>query len=269
MGPEVAAAEPPRQAPIERAGPAGQKRAASSAGERLRHSLPAMPAVAAAVLARSDTDEELSSLDLYIPDSVAPEDVETASSPDSSGGTSDWSLDGLLQRAVDARLQRKAKDTKALCPKYDGYDKSIDVGTYNCAGLAWRTYTYRGDLKSESSAVAAGESKGKPGKVKLWFWEYDLHLETDDGRRGPEGHDFHMVGGVVDKAGKDPDDVYTKNGARPVFGPGTGPGFKPPARDRATSNDPSNTPQSTDDGAALYKVRSNFKQTVKHHPCPK
>ena len=72
--------------------------------------------------------------DLYIPDSVAPEDAETASDPDSSGGTSDWSLDGLLQRAVDARLQRKAKDTKALCPKYDGYDKSIDVGHLQLRG---------------------------------------------------------------------------------------------------------------------------------------
>jgi hypothetical protein len=166
-------------------------------------------------------------------------------------------------------LQRKAEDTKELCPKYYKYDAKADVSQYNCAGLAWRTYDYRGDLDAERKAASAGSAPaGKAGEVKHWFWEYDLRLETDDGRKTDASHDFHTVAGVVDKAGKDPDDVYTKNGARPVFGPGTGPGWKPPDRDRARSNDPSNKEMSTQDGAPLYKKRWNFKEVVKSHSCP-
>ncbi len=166
-------------------------------------------------------------------------------------------------------LLRKEEDTKDLCPKYYKYDSKADVAKYNCAGLAWRTYDYRGDLAAERGAAAGGSAPaGKPGEVKHWFWEYDLRLETDDGRKTSPSHDFHTVAGVVDKAGKDPDDVYTKNGARPVFGPGTGPGSKPPDRDRARSNDPSNKEQSSSDGAPLFKKRWNFKEVVKSHSCP-
>jgi hypothetical protein len=166
-------------------------------------------------------------------------------------------------------LLRKEEDTKELCPKYYKYDTKADVGKYNCAGLAWRTYDFRGDLAAERSAASSGSAPaGKAGEVKQWFWEYDLRLETDDGRKTGPNHDFHTVAGVVDKAGKDPDDVYTKNGARPVFGPGTGPGSKPADRDRARSNDPSNKELSTDDGAPLFKKRWNFKEVVKSHSCP-
>jgi hypothetical protein len=167
-------------------------------------------------------------------------------------------------------LLRKEEDTKELCPKYYKYDTKADVGKYNCAGLAWRTYDFRGDLDAERAAASGGSApSGKAGEVKQWFWEYDLRLETDDGRHTDASHDFHTVAGVVDKAGKDPDDVYTKNGARPVFGPGTGPGFKPADRDRARSNNPSNKEESTSDGAPLFKKRWNFKEIVKSHPCPK
>lgn len=280
MSPEVGVVKTPSQdAPKQQgaARAAPQQRANALPTPGLQHSLPPLPGVAAAVLARSPAGDDPPTLDVFIPDSVWPEELEGQSEATETetetdpydGSQEDWSLDGLLQRALDRRLQRKAADTKVLCPRYDGYDKAKDVGKYNCAGLAWRTYDFRGDLAKERDAVAAGTSDKKPGNLKLWFWEYDLHLETDDGRRTTENHDFHMVGGIIDKAGNDPDDVYTKNGARPVFGPGTGPSHKPKARDRAMSNDPSNTPASTDDGAPLYKARSNFKEIVKCHPCPK
>lgn len=203
-------------------------------------------------------------------DSIAPgeipAEVAQLSAPEQAGPEAE--LGRKLARSAQARLQRKEADTLELCPRYWRYETPHDFASYNCAGLAWRTYDFRGDLAAERSAASSGSGTQSPGAVKHWFWEYDLHLETDDGRRTPKSHDFHTVAGVVDKASADPDDVYSKNGRRPVYGPRTGPGWKPPTRDRATSNDPSDTPASTDDGAPLYKVRSNFKEIVKLHACP-
>lgn len=213
-------------------------------------------------------------LDIVIPDSVSSDELPVrttrheAEEEPATDAPATSQLTRQLQRAVGARLQRKEEDTLELCPRYWRHETPRDVGTYNCAGLAWRTYDFRGNLAQERSAVAAcGPPSNTPGEVKHWFWEYDLHLETDSGLRGPETHDFHTVAGVVDKAGADPDDVYSKNGARRVYGPGTGPSWKPPARDRATSNDPSETPASTTDGQPLFKVRSNFKELIRSRPC--
>jgi len=221
------------------------------------------------LMRQASAEEE--TLDIVIPDSVSLESTSsgatTAEAEEQPPEGPDASpLSRQLQRAV---LQRKEEDTQKLCPKYYKYDTKRDAGTYNCAGLAWRTYDYRGDIDAERSAAAAGKAKSKPGSVKHWFWEYDLHVETDDGLKGPTNHDFHTVAGVIDKGGADPDDVYSKNGGRPVYGPGTGPSWKPAQRDRATSNDPSETPATTSDGRALYKVRSNFKESVTTHSCPK
>jgi hypothetical protein len=206
-----------------------------------------------------------------MPDSIAPDALPPGTAqlqgPEDAAGTAE--LGRMLARSArERKLQRKEADTLELCPRYWRYEVPRDVSKYNCAGLAWRTYDYRGDLAAERSAASSGSASQTPGAVKHWFWEYDLHVETDDGRKSPTSHDFHTVAGVVDKASADPDDVYSKNGARPVYGPGTGPSWKPPARDRATSNDPSETPASTDDGKPLYKVRTNFKEIVKLHPCP-
>jgi len=214
-----------------------------------------------------------------LPDSIAPETLppgatelrspDAPAQADAEAAPQGGDLTRMLARTARERvLQRKDADTLELCPRYWRYETPRDVAKYNCAGLAWRTYDYRGDLAAERSAAASGSGSQTPGAVKHWFWEYDLHAETDDGRRGAASPDFHTVAGVVDKASADPDDVYSKNGGRPVYGPRTGPGWKPPARERATSNDPSETPSSTPDGAPLYKVRTNFKEIVKLHACP-
>jgi hypothetical protein len=205
-------------------------------------------------------------LDEFVTDSVAPEtlapEAKVLQAPEEAAAEETPSLGRMLLRKED--------DTKDLCPKYYKYDSKADISQYNCAGLAWRTYTDRGDIDAERTAASGGAAPaGKPGEVKHWFWEYDLRLETDDGALTAAHHDFHTVAGVVDKAGKDPDDVYTKNGYRPVFGPGTGPGFKPADRDRARSNDGSNKEATTSDGKPVYKKRWNFKEIVKSHPCPK
>jgi hypothetical protein len=178
----------------------------------------------------------------------------------------------VQQRTREVRVQRSEADTLAQCPRYWRYEMLRPFETYNCAGLAWRTYNYRGDRAAERSAVGAGTigcSAGCiPGEVKQWWWDYDLHVETPDGRRTAANRDFHTVAGVTDSVGNDPDDVYSKNGKRPVYGPGMGPGFRPPARERATTNDPSETPSTHPDGSPLFKVRSNFSQLCACHPCP-
>jgi hypothetical protein len=206
-------------------------------------------------------------LDEFVTDSVSPETLapeqKVLQAPEEAGAEE-------ATPSLGRMLLRKEEDTKDLCPRYYKYDAKTDISKYNCAGLAWRTYTDRGDLDAERAAAAGGSAPaGKPGEIKHWFWEYDLRLETDDGALTGAHHDFHTVAGVVDKAGKDPDDVYTKNGYRPVFGPGTGPGWKPADRDQARSNDASNTAATTSAGKPIYKKRWNVKEIVKSHPCPK
>ncbi len=55
--------------------------------------------------------------------------------------------------------------------------------------------------------------------------------------------------------------VYSKNGGRPVKGPGTGPDFKPPKQEPATSNDPAEKPLIGPDGKPVTKNRKNYKET--------
>lgn len=161
------------------------------------------------------------------------------------------------------------------CSDYPGYDGSADLKTYNCAGLALRTYKYTAPPQAVYDSIAAnfvsasspsGGSCG-PAEVKFWLWEYDLSFEDDTGTAIPGGgRDFHIVGGQTDLAGADPTDVYTKNGARQVYGPGTGPSHRPPTRARALSNDPSETP-ATHNGRPVFKIRSNFSEAITCAQC--
>lgn len=172
---------------------------------------------------------------------------------------------------VSRQIQRATS-----CSSYPSYDASKSVSTYNCAGLALRTYKFTSPPSAVISEIAANfigphtPSGGKcgPGKVKFWLWEYDIRMEDDLGTVvAPTWQDFHIVAGRTDALGADPSDVYTKNGARPVYGPGTGPDFRPPARDRATTNDPSETPITTPAGRPVFKVRSNISESITCADC--
>jgi hypothetical protein len=104
--------------------------------------------------------------------------------------------------------------------------------------------------------------------VKFWHWQYDLGFEDDQGNVvAPSSPDFHIVAGRVDSSGSDPSDVYSKNGRRNVYGPGSGPSFRPPARERATSDNPSETPINTPQGAPLFKVRTNMTEDISCADC--
>ncbi len=173
------------------------------------------------------------------------------------------------------RLSRHIQ-RQTSCSSYSGYNSSVDLNTYNCAGLATRTYQFISPPSAVYSSIASNfigphtptGGTCHAGAVKFWLWEYDMHAEDDQGTvLSPAGRDFHIVAGRTDAiTAADPTDVYTKNGRRRVYGPGTGPSFRPATRERALSNDPSETPL-THQGRPVFKVRSNMSEHISCADC--
>jgi hypothetical protein len=178
-------------------------------------------------------------------------------------------------RGVNRQIQRVGNGG-SNCKPYLGYDTSKGLATYNCAGLAHRTYDYKSltDTKtalSKGAGVGCGTTCDELGKVKHWLWEYDMHAEDSKNTRlTNDVKDFHTVAGPT---GGDPmpvetDEVYSKNGARKVYGPGTGPSFRPATREPSLVNDPSEAPQIDPVHGQIYKVRSNYTESCSCLPCP-
>jgi hypothetical protein len=166
--------------------------------------------------------------------------------------------------SVSRQIQRQT-----ACASYNAYDRSVDLMTYNCAGLALRDYQFRAPPSAVYDAIVANFAEASnntncsPGQVKFWLWEYDMRFEDDQGTRvAPSNPDFHIVGGRVDASGNDPVNVYSKNGRRRVYGPGSAGSFRPAARERALSNDPSEQPATTPGGRPVFKVRTNMTETI-------
>jgi len=167
-------------------------------------------------------------------------------------------------------LQR-ANGGTPTCPPYDGYSTVVPVTKYNCSGLAHRTYDNRG-LAATTPLLAAGATIGcaarcPAGAVKHWLWQYDMAGELGGKIIPPSIRDFHTVAGAAGQGGADPTNVFSKNGFRPVYGPGTGPGFRPPAREPNTKNDPSEA-QIFYNGIPTFKVRSNVSESCYCLSCP-
>jgi hypothetical protein len=161
------------------------------------------------------------------------------------------------------------------CPPYNGFDRSKDLDTYNCSGLAHRTYDFKPledtkDLLKKGTSVSPSGICNSVGVVQHWLWEYDVHLEDADGNAGASSRDFHTVAGPTDgdPLPKAPSEVWTKNGHRKVYGPGTGPSFKPAPKDQARTNNPTDQPATDSRGRPIYKVRSNFTEQSFCLPCP-
>jgi len=175
----------------------------------------------------------------------------------------------------EGRLARQIQ-RQTSCSSYPSYNTAVNLRTYNCAGLALRTYQYTAPPSAVYDAINANFTNPQtpasgtcdPGRVKFWLWEYDLHFEDDQGNVIASAQpDFHIVAGRVDANGNDPSDVYSKNGRRPVYGPNNGPSFRPPARERATLNAPSETPLNTPQGRPLIKVRSSMTEHISCADC--
>lgn len=174
----------------------------------------------------------------------------------------------------EGRLSRQIQ-RQTSCNSYNGYNTSADLNTYNCAGLAIRTYGFIAPASAAIDSIATNFlapntplSDGcGPATVKFWLWEYDLHLENDQGTiLSPPNQDFHIVAGLTDFTGADPTNVYSKNGRRRVYGPGTGSSFRPATRSRALSNNPSETPV-IHQGRPVFKVRRNMTEALTCAQC--
>ncbi|PWU19984.1 MAG: hypothetical protein C5B50_05050 [Verrucomicrobia bacterium] len=183
-------------------------------------------------------------------------------------GEDDTLLSLLVVAFVAAVLVAVAIFVTGCCginDPYAGYDQSKDISRYNCAGLALRTYsnidpaqTVKQYIWSKHGQVRDPSLPAQEGQVKLWLWEYTIHGEDASGHRlTPDYPDFHIVGGRIGKGGTDPTNVFTKNGHRPVHGPGTGPAFKPSPREPATYD---NAGEATVTNA--FKVRENMTETI-------
>ncbi len=171
----------------------------------------------------------------------------------------------------DGRISRQIRRT--ACSSYPGYDASIDRHTYNCAGLAMRTYQFTSppsavyaEMRNNFTTPYCPAGNCQAGEVKFWLWTYDIRVEDDQGKViQPTWQDFHIVGGRVDAAGNDPTNVYSKNGPRPIHGPGTGPSFGPGSKDLALDLD--DNPGTTPQGRPVYKVRSNMREEISCAGC--
>jgi hypothetical protein len=215
---------------------------------------------------------------------VSPDDIRDSQPP--QGGATPAAVPAEedapvapVERLLDARaaVQRAAADAVPVvqrngtaCPPYAGYSSDVAVESYNCAGLAHRTYSFM-SLPATLTALSGGaQTQGAcpVGQVKHWLWRYDLHAESSEGRRTPASADFHTVAGAVSQQGVEPADVYSKNGRRAIHGPGTGASFRPAAREQLRTNDPSERPVTGRSGQPVYAVRENYTDTTYCLPCP-
>lgn len=173
----------------------------------------------------------------------------------------------------EGRLSRQIQRSTS-CSSYPGFDSSIALTAYNCAGLSIRNYRPIAPPSAVYNSIHANfiapntpVGSCNPGAVRFWMWQYNMHFEDDRGTVLRAARpDFHHVAGQADSTGADPTDVYSKNGYRPVYGPGTGPSFRPAARERSTSNDPSETP-ATFRGRPVFKLRTNMTEEITCAEC--
>lgn len=112
------------------------------------------------------------------------------------------------------------------------HDQSKSISSYNCAGLAFREYTFM-SMQEANSAFSkmkniGCKSKCQPNQYKFWYWTFDMSsTDTSTGQTGKSHRDFHVISGKSDARGNDPPTVISKNGARPVIGPAPPESWKP------------------------------------------
>lgn len=198
-----------------------------------------------------------------------------------------WNLYAFLSDSPFYEYDSLGLEQKNL-EDYKDYDTNFTslnlndefIQSFNCAGLATRTFTYMGldDLKkkflSKGKQIPCKEKCVKC-QIKFWLWEYKLHLEyVKFGvvRKTQPNPDFHVVSGRVScKDGSDLANVFSKNGARAIKGPGLGSNYKPAVREQRRENNAQEKLQYYDariDNVVIYKtqspligVRTNIKES--------
>jgi RHS repeat-associated protein len=182
---------------------------------------------------------------------------------DAESGEPDASSKITSDNNDEPNVNESNENTNQGGDRYNGYDKSIPVENYNCAGLAFRTYQWIGleDVKSILNANKIA-GRGNEGDIKVWLWTYNVTMVLKDGTKlSTPSADFHIVAGRLGSNGKDPINVYSKNGGRPIFGPASGQSFKPLPLEPAYSNDRFNKPGYYQ-GQQVMKLRTEIIQQV-------
>ena len=100
-------------------------------------------------------------------------------------------------RGMHQQLQRVGSGC-LNCRPYCSYNSSADLASYNCAGLAHRSYDYKRlattkALLARGDSVACGTSCDHVGIVKHWLWEFDSRIEDSGGKVLPQEVDGELV----------------------------------------------------------------------------
>lgn len=170
-----------------------------------------------------------------------------------------WHLYGMAGNNTIAKFDNlglKYDDLKAKFKDYDSNfasEKLPDEFTqsFNCAGLATRTFVFLGLEQLQENYLSKGKAIGCSEKcekcqIKFWVWQYQITPEVNvNGKilKGETAQDFHVVAGKVScEDGSDLKNVFSKNGKRPMIGPNLGSSFKPKDVEIATENTASAKP---------------------------
>jgi len=142
---------------------------------------------------------------------------------------------GLYKDTIDGKW---GKNTESA---HISFSQKAETETYNCSGLAFKTFTKIGlpDTKkilSTMTALPKPTDTCAPRDYKFWFWEYTLTRTDTLTGVSVSDKDFHIVGGQTDGKGNDPTQVMSKNGGRPVKGPGSAMSWQPPASEITTQS---------------------------------
>ena len=106
--------------------------------------------------------------------------------------------------------------------KYSTYDDQKPVHLYNCFGLAMRTHNWH-NIKQKDIAFlqkqSVNEYDAQPGDLLLTLWTFDLTSQLGPyGEPDPDiDYDFHIVGQVIGLDGSVSAEIFSKDGARPVY----------------------------------------------------
>ncbi|GGY40202.1 hypothetical protein GCM10007387_22980 [Pseudoduganella albidiflava] len=181
-------------------------------------------------------------------------------------------LTHVVQQASGKLSRQIRRVPRTPCSAYPSYDPAKNRLTYNCAGLALRSYEDTSppsavytDMEARFTPPYSPADTCLPGEVKFWLWEYNMHPEDAQGNVLRAARpDFHIVAGRMDAAGGEPA-VYSKNGRRPIHGPAPGPSFRPATRERALDDD--DQPAELPGGRPFFKVRSDMIEQVSCAEC--
>jgi len=144
-------------------------------------------------------------------------------------------------------------------------DESINCIYYNCSGLARRSYDWHSldDTKEYLQSNQIDPSDAQEGDIIHYLWEYNLHIEDDEGGKSKIYDDFHTVSGVLGPQGSAVPNSYSKNGARPVLDNLTFPAeHKPAASSMLRENNATNKVVTDYKGDPMFKKRYDFKESI-------